>query len=439
MESINPLSLILVGLIVMLLYVSKGFYNYFVYLVFALLMVAFVGYDPVTMLIPPVFAIGILSGHIRLKKLRFPILMQIFNIVFIAFAAISCFWEPVWNWVIRFISGVIFFYFLNLFLTSKEKMKNIFFFIIVGTLLSSFAALLALLEIWSPGPMFFPVFQSFRFAGLYNTTMLGIFTTILIFWVCDETLKPKLWINALLIKVLVLVSLLVQLLATLTRSAWLGLSLGMFTYLFVEIYRSTLKKRIIVIAGFVLVSATVLYLIVNLETADLIRLRIQQDSIYASEGEEKRAEFYFTKNALKLAMEHPFGVGIGNTQKNVDDFNGLEVGAHNNFVMVMSDMGWITFFSFLFLQIYILRILFNNAIRSRQKYGLSAQMLLSSYVALLASGMYQDLILYIPMWLVPSLSTVVIFGRSLEVDDIKGTVPTLPKSGSSRTVECTSG
>jgi hypothetical protein len=393
---------------------GKNIYNFLVYLTLSLLMVAMVGYDPVTIATPFILLIGFLFGYLRLRKLGFPPLFKMYNFIFITFAVVSFLWEPVWNWVIRFLSGVLFFYFLNLFINSKEKMKYIFFSIILGTLFSSFLGVLALTGFWDPGAMFFPVFQSFRFAGLYNTTMLGIFTSILILWVFDETLKPKLWVNTPLIKVVLLGILMIQLFATLTRSAWLGLLAGVVTYLSIEIYHSKLIKRLFVITGFLLISSTVMYLIINLEAAELIRMRIYEDSIYPTQGEEKRGEFYFTKNAIKLSLDNPFGVGIGNTQKNIEDFNGLEVGAHNNFVMVLSDMGWFTFLGFLFSQICIFCSLFSNALRSRGKYGLSTQMLLSNYIVLLTSGMFQDLILYIPMWLVPSLATVVIFGRSFE-------------------------
>ena len=125
-----------------------------------------------------------------------------------------------------------------------------------------------------------------------------------------------------------------------------------------------------------------------------------------------REDFYFTKNVLGVAANNPLGVGVGNTQKHTENFNGLEVGAHNNFIMVMSDMGWIVFLGFFLTQLYILIKLFRFAIRSISKYGMSARMLFCSYLVLLVAGMYQDLLLYVPMWLIPALSTIVLFRES---------------------------
>lgn len=424
-----------VGFGFILIFMSKTIFNLIVYSMFALIMVAFVGYDPVTILVPLFFLIGISFRHMRFKRLGFPSLFNVLSFIFIASAVISFLWGPVWNWVIRFVSGIIFFYFLNLFIDSKEKMKYIFFSIIIGTLISSFVALLDLLGFISLGSMFFPVFDSFRFGGLYNTTMLGIFTAFLIIWVLDETMRPKLWKDYFLLKVIVLVLLLVQLIATLTRSAWLGLFLGMLTYLVVELYHSKLKRKIMIIIGVVFISSTLVHSIFNIEAAELIRKRLIEDTINRSEEEEKRAKFYFTKNALMLAMNHPFGVGIGNSQKNTENLGELEVGAHNNFVMVLSDMGWFAFFGFTASQIFICFRLLAGSLYLRQRHGLSSQMLLSNYVILLVAGMYQDLVLFIPMWLIPALSTIVIFHPQLDIRQAR----TLSQFTNSRKIECISG
>lgn len=405
------LSILPIAIIILLMLISKPFYDIFSYAVLALLMVSFVGYDPVSILIPVILIIGFAFRHIQIKKLGFPSLLKLYNFIFIAFAVVSFLWDPVWNWVIRFLSGILFFYFLNLHVNSTIKMRHIFFAIILGTVISSLVALSAIAGFWVPGPMFFPMFQDFRFAGLYNTTMLAIFTSILIIWVFDEALKPKLWIKGRFLKVILLAMLFCQLLTTLTRSAWLGLFLGILVYLLIELWNSSLIKRITILSGCLFGSLLICLLVINLEVAEPIRNRISQDTFNVSEEEKKRASFYFTKNALKLAMKHPFGVGIGNTQKNVENFNDLEVGAHNNFVMVMSDMGWYAFVGFLLSQLFILKQLLSHAIKSKEEYGMSAQMLFSCYVVLLAAGMYQDLILYIPMWLIPSLSTIVLYSH----------------------------
>lgn len=144
-----------------------------------------------------------------------------------------------------------------------------------------------------------------------------------------------------------------------------------------------------------------------------IRLRISE-SLHASEDEQKRAGFYFTRNALAVAAAHPLGVGVGNTEKFTEPFNGFAVGAHNTFVMVMSDLGWVPFAAFIFVQMAIFGRLVLMALRGGQALGLSARMLCSSYLCLLVAGMFQDLLYYMPMWLVPALATTALFTKSVD-------------------------
>ena len=416
--------------ILLVLYISRSIFNGLVYLNYSLLMVAIVGYDPVTILTPIIFIIGLFSQHIYIRYLKFPLLLKIYIFIFLLFTLLSCCWSPVWNWVIRFWSGVIFFYFTNLFITSVGLARKMFFSIILGTIISSFIALSTLVFDLQLGSLFFPVFTSFRFAGLYNTTILGIFSAILIIWIIDELLHPKLWEGGIILKFCLLALYCLQMLSTLTRSAWLGFAVAFSIYLILELNKINVMRKASIIGILLLLVTVASMLITNLDSAETIRKRITVDTFDLTEGEEKRAKFYFTRNALEVAFQHPFGVGIGNTQKMTETFNGLEVGAHNNLVMVMSDMGWFAFIGFFLLQFYILWKLLVKALCSKVKYGLSAQMLFCCNIILFISGMYQDLLLYIPMWLIPSLSTIVLF------PDHYRKLGSFIQSNGSRVVQC---
>lgn len=407
MEQILLITTIILSSI--LISMSRVVYKLLVQLTLSLLMVAIIGLDPVSVLIPIIFILGLVTKQIKIRQLGYPSVIKLYLFMFLFFSLLSCLWEPTWNWVIRFWSGVVFFYFINLFTRSIDNVRSIFFSVIFGTITSSIIALMSLLSNYNLGSMFFPVFGSFRFAGLYNATILGIFSAILILWLLDELVYPKLWKKWVVIKLLLIIMLIIQMLATLTRSAWLGFAVGLAIYVALEINKSGLIRKLYIIAGFIAVMVVALSVVMNTESAEVIRNRITEDSVNRSEDEEKRAKFYFTKNALDLAFRHPLGVGIGNTQKNTETFNYLNVGAHNNFVMVLSDMGWFAFIGFLLAQLYVVKLLVKKSIDSKVMFGLSAQMLLSCYVVLLVAGMYQDLLLYIPMWLIPSLAMTVLF------------------------------
>lgn len=391
----------------------RGYYNFIAYCTFALLMVGIVGYDPVSIIIPFLFSFGIIFGHLRIKSINYPSLLQICIIIFISFAMISFLvGDPVWNWVIRLLSSMIFYYFAYLFIESEQKMRRIFFAILIGSLISSFIAVMALFGIWTPGPLFFPVFSSFRFAGLYNTTILGIFTAILIIWLLDETLKPKLWHGFIVFKILILIILFVQILFTLTRSAWLGLSMGLVIYFTIELMNNRFRKNILILSGIVTVVIGASMLIATSDSFELVRDRIINDSLgERTIQEDDRASFYYTKNALNLAKDHPFGVGIGQTGLLGSEEEGIALGAHNSYVHILADMGWITFASFMAIIITMLLILLPGALNRHAKYGLSYQATLSNIIVLIVAGLYQDLILWLPMWLVPSFLTILVYSK----------------------------
>lgn len=378
-----------------------------------LLSVTFVGLDPVVIFTPVVLTLGALLGWMRFRKLRFPLSIKVAIWLGLLFALIPVLMDSVRNGVIRLVGGLLFFYLLNLFVDSAARMRRVFWAALVGMLASSAVALGALFKYWQLGPYFFPVFQSARFGGLYNTTVLAIFTSLMLIWVVDEAYQPKLWRSSLPLKLLIILILFLQLLSTLTRSAWVGAAVGLLLYHLFLLYRSGTLKKVWLLAVALLASMGATWFILGSETAAPIRARIYTDSLSPSEDEQKRGEFYFTRNALDVAAQHPLGVGVGMTQKYTEEFNGFEVGAHNTFVMVLSDLGWGAFVGFMSLQVMIMGRLFMMALRGRQAYGISAQMLLCAYLCLVVTALFQDLLYYMPMWLIPALSTVVLFARPL--------------------------
>ncbi len=385
-----------------------------------LLTVTLVGFDPVVALVLLGSACGLLVGFVRLKPRLYPLPFTLALTCFVGAFLLSLLHDPVRNWALRLIAGMVFFYLLTIYVDTTKRARRLFFFTLAGTAVASLSALLALLEGWSLEPLFFPVDESARFAGLYNATVLAIFTAILVIWLADETYEPKLWKGGFILKLAAIGVLIFQLLSTLTRSAWLGLFIGLSLYLLLALYSSKLARKLWIVTASITISGVVVLYIVYSDSAEPVRQRIYVDSLNPSKDEQKRGGFYFTRNAIDVAMAHPLGVGVGNTQKYTETFNDFEVGAHNTFIMVLSDMGWLAFFGFSLVQIIILRRLFALAARSVVRYGISARMLFCGYSCVLVAGMFQDLLYYMPMWLIPGISAAVLFGRE------KRTQPVLP-------------
>lgn len=412
MESlINHYGLFAVFSFLLMFMPVRRYFDFMAYCTLAILMVGIVGYDPVSLFIPLLFFCGVIFGHLRFQPVNYPLMLKILIIIFLVFALVSSIvGNPVWNWVIRFLSSVIFYYFVYLFIQSEKKMRYTFFAILFGSLVSSVIAALAILGVWTPGPLFFPVFSSFRFAGLYNATILAIFTAFLIIWVFDETLKPRLWPGHTFIKIVILSALTVQLLFTLTRSAWLGLSIGLLVYLGIDFLNNRPRQNFVMFIGITGVVIAAFLLISTSETFEPVRDRIINDTLSGgSVREEERANFYYAKKSLMLAKDHPFGLGIGRAGLLGSEVDGLSLGAHNSYAHVFADMGLITFTAFMIIIIAMFFKILPGALKRYDKYGLSYQNILANIVMLLVAGLYQDLILWLPMWLVPSFLAILVF------------------------------
>jgi O-antigen ligase len=228
----------------------------------------------------------------------------------------------------------------------------------------------------------------------------------------DEILQPKLWHGFIFLKVIILIMLFIQILFNLTRSAWLGLSVGLVFYFSIDLINNRRRKNILIFTGMVTFVIAASLFILTSESFELVRDRIIKDSFTErSIQEEERAGFYYAQKALKLAKDHPFGLGIGQTGLLGSDVEDLSLGAHNSYIHILSDMGLLTFVAFMLIIITMLIKITPGALKRRTQYGLSYQTTLSNIIVLIAAGLYQDLILWLPMWLFPAFLTILVFPK----------------------------
>jgi O-antigen ligase len=403
-----------VGCGVLLLMSSRRFYRGLVYTTFSILMVGIVGYDPASILAPILLVAGIAFGHLSIVKSSYPSGFRIPALGFLLFSAASCvIGNPVWNQVIRLVAGIAFYVFIFRFIRSERDMRAIFLTVLIGTVASGLAGVLAIMGLWTPDPtIFFPVFQDLRFAGLYNATIMGVFTAILLIWLLDEIVSPKLWIRGRVVKAILLLLLLLQVLATLTRSAWLGLICGVLFYLSTELLSLDWYKRVGAIIGAGLILVGVFVLISRSDYLPILEERLWIETLDRNRTveEERRASFYYTKQAVLRAWDHPLGLGLGQAGILGSEVEDLSLGAHNAYVHALADLGWVPGISLVVMLLYLLRALLGKAFRREIRYGVGFNVVAANMIVILVAGMFQDLILYIPMWLIPAIASVLIFG-----------------------------
>jgi hypothetical protein len=115
--------------------------------------------------------------------------------------------------------------------------------------------------------------------------------------------------------------------------------------------------------------------------------------------------------AIDLAFEYPLGVGPGMTSRAM----GLApqgdnlIGAHNSYIQILSDHGWGAFLAFFVMLVVIGKAFITKMTFDGVTYGVSYQFLFSGLAGLATCGMFQDLIIWQPAWIIPTLVTIVLW------------------------------
>jgi hypothetical protein len=105
------------------------------------------------------------------------------------------------------------------------------------------------------------------------------------------------------------------------------------------------------------------------------------------------------------------GVGSGRTETLFQsDLTGLNLGAHNALVQIMSDNGWGAFLCFTFILGYIGLVSIRMTLKRKDAYfGFSYRVLFAGLLGLAVEGMFHDLIGWNVAWILPSLAAIILW------------------------------
>lgn len=389
----------------------RKFHLYGLCLNAAVLLVGLKGLDLGSLVAPLLLATGIASGFLGIAFYRESMFVRINACLFFLFLGIAFLvGESQPTQVVRLAACLCFLLIIKYSFPVKGFSRRFFQFFLGGYVFSTTVGLMAVVALWEPSEFFLPVYQTFRFAGLYNATILGIVSAILAIWLLDELVYPKMMRAHWVVKSLLFGYSLFVMLMTLTRSAWIGFAAGGLAYLVVNAASGNLPRVILrAVPPILLVLAILLGAMVRTGLYDLVNNRIVVDTLSGTSDEEAdRAKLAYTRKALRLSQQNPLGLGLGMAGILGSEKEGLALGAHNTFAHVVTDLGWVTGATFILWNLSVVARLWKGCRRNDVKYQVSFRMVFAGYVVLLFAGMFQDLILYMPMWIIPAVGNILV-------------------------------
>ncbi len=205
----------------------RKFHLYGLCLNAAVLLVGLKGLDLGSLVAPLLLATGIASGFLGIACYRESLFVRINACLFFLFLGIAFLVgksQP--TQAVRLAACLCFLLLIKYCFPVEGFSRRFFQFFLGGYVLSTTAGLMAVVGLWEPSDLFLPVYQTFRFAGLYNATILGIVSAVLAIWLLDELVYPKMMRAHWVVKSLLFGYSLFIMLMTLTRSAWIGFAAG---------------------------------------------------------------------------------------------------------------------------------------------------------------------------------------------------------------------
>lgn len=376
---------------------------------FALLNVKIHGPGPSDFLFPLILAAALLTGCRTLTSTHHPreflLLMSAFLVCFSLSAAIGGYDAVYLGYTA---SNLVLCIFIKLYVRSARETAVLLKALTTGAVVCGILAVAAFFGWWSPNPqLFMDVVRDSRFFALRgDPNMLGILTAMLMIWLIDELLYPKLWKKGSYVKIAAIGLGALQLAATFSRAGIVFLLAGLAFYIALLLQRpgSGRLGRLGVLVALLLGIAVV----VSHESQGL-KVGAAAMAARFSVNSDESARFDHTRAGLTLAAEHPLGVGPGWTKFILGGGTGT-FNSHNTLVEILADNGWIASVIFLLAYGYLVcRAVQKSVRRERVLSGISYELMAGLLVGLAACSFFHDLTYVNICWIPPSLGWAVLW------------------------------
>lgn len=195
------------------------------------------------------------------------------------------------------------------------------------------------------------------------------------------------------------------LLATLSRSAIIGTTVGLvFLLLRYLRYKRTLNLRIAIIIPLFLLLFWLLFKVFPIIPENLIKKAIIP-FYYGDKSITDRFRLY--PAAVKMAWDHPFGVGYGNFRKEIRRYFGSEHGPHNTILNIMGSNGFFGLFAILWFLYRLFKSLFKVTIlENDEKRSLFLDSFIASFIAFWIHASFHAVFQWNILWLFFALAMV---------------------------------
>jgi O-antigen ligase len=260
---------------------------------------------------------------------------------------------------------------------------------VAAAVVSAAAGVLALLHLVPGGSVF--VADARAKALFQDPNVFGPFLIPAAFIVIEEIVHPRLLRSALPVKALILATLVLGVLFSYSRGAWLNLGVGLLVMGVVLTLRRGGGRRALTLLAVTVAAAGVAGAIVVATGSGSFLSERAGSHGYDTE------RFNGQRASLRSAREYPFGAGPG-------QFEHLAgISAHSTYARALGEQGFPGLIVVLALLFVTLGFAAGNAARGQSTHGVGSAALLAAWCGLLVSSAFVDTFHWRHLWLVAAL------------------------------------
>ena len=360
---------------------------------FLLLGVVFVEPSPPDVVFAVVIAIAAVTGRIELSRVR-PVVALLLG-TFIALNLVSAFEaiDPARAGLFFSITFylIVFAVWLCSFVDSPGRARVVVVGYVIAAVASAVVSSLALFVPF-PGSEIFLLEGCCRAKGLFqDANAFGPFLVPAAVIVLQEVFEPRLLNVNRLIKVLAVLILLIGVLASFSRGAWINAAIALVVLFVVMAIRRGGARR----AGKMLA----LLLAVGAGIAAVVSLTgsVQFLDQRAALQEYDTSRFSAQRTGIELASTNPVGIGPGQFEDIAD------ISTHSTYVRVLAEQGLVGFAVIFALLMVTLLLATRNALAGRSTYGIGSAALLAAWCGILVNSLVVDTLHWRHLWMIAAL------------------------------------
>jgi hypothetical protein len=231
-----------------------------------------------------------------------------------------------------------------------------------------------------------------RAQGLFkDPNVFGPFLVPAALILMEETVAPRLLRLRSATKLLFLSVLIVGVLFSFSRAAWLNLAVGATVLLVVLVLRRGGVRKAMPLLAVVLLSTAALFAAVSVTATGGFLQQRASFQVYDVE------RFGAQLSGLDLAAQYPLGIGPGQFERV------SELSAHSTYVRALAEEGVLGVVVFLGLMLLTLGFAARSAALGRDTYGIGSAALLAAWCGVLANSLFIDTLHWRHLWLLAAL------------------------------------